>query len=62
MALELGTRGVRPEHLDRYLDLAQALDVTLVRSMINTADHRPGVDEAVELLRRGHAARTRRPG
>ena len=48
--LELGTRGVRPDHLGRYLELAQALDVKLVRSMINTADHRPGVDEAVRLL------------
>jgi L-ribulose-5-phosphate 3-epimerase UlaE len=51
VALELGTRGVRPSHLGAYLELAQALDVTLVRSMINTADHRPGVDEAVGLLR-----------
>ena len=50
VALELGTRGVSPEHLGRYLELAQALDVTLVRSMINTADHRPSVAEAVALL------------
>jgi sugar phosphate isomerase/epimerase len=48
--LELGTRGVRPEHLARYLRIAQALDVTLVRSMINSADHRPTVEEAVTLL------------
>ncbi|HSU37428.1 MAG TPA: TIM barrel protein [Propionibacteriaceae bacterium] len=50
VALELGTRGVSLEHLGRYLDLAQALDVRLVRSMINTADHRPSAAEAVELL------------
>ena len=49
--LELGTRGVRPEHLTRYLRLAEALDVTLVRSMINSADHRPSVQEAASLLR-----------
>lgn len=49
--LELGTRGVTGAVLDRYLELAQALDVTLVRSMINTADHQPSTDEAVELLR-----------
>jgi sugar phosphate isomerase/epimerase len=48
--LELGTRGVRPEHLARYLRIAQALDVTLVRSMINSADHRPTLEEAVALL------------
>jgi 3-oxoisoapionate decarboxylase len=50
--LELGTRGVRPEHLDRYVRLADALDVTLVRSMVNAADHRPTVDESVDLLRK----------
>ena len=49
--LELGTRGVRPAHLRRYLEMARRLDATLVRSMINTADHRPSPDEAVELLR-----------
>ncbi|MFC9610653.1 sugar phosphate isomerase/epimerase family protein [Streptomyces sp. NPDC056721] len=51
LCLELGTRGVRPEHLAKYLDIAQQLDVTLVRSMMNTVDHRPDVDEAVALLR-----------
>jgi len=48
--LELGTRGVRPQQLRRYLEMAHRLDATLVRSMINTADHRPSPDEAVELL------------
>jgi sugar phosphate isomerase/epimerase len=50
VTLELGTRGIRPEHLDRYLALASALDVTLLRSMLNTADHRPSLDEAHDLL------------
>jgi 3-oxoisoapionate decarboxylase len=49
--LELGTRGVRPEHLERYLRIAQALDVRLVRSMINAADHQPTVEEAIGLLK-----------
>jgi 3-oxoisoapionate decarboxylase len=51
VALELGTRGVTPAHLSRYLDIARALDVTLVRSMLNTVDHRPTTAEAVGLLR-----------
>jgi len=34
IALELGTRGVDPVHLTRYLDLAGALDAPLVRSMV----------------------------
>jgi 3-oxoisoapionate decarboxylase len=48
--LELGTRGVTVEHLRRYLGLAERLDVTLVRSMVNTAEHRPTDDEAIEML------------
>ena len=48
--LELGTRGISPEHLRRYLDFADQLDVTLVRSMVNTADHRPTEAEAIDLL------------
>ncbi|MEV7422373.1 TIM barrel protein [Streptomyces sp. NPDC091212] len=51
IALELGTRGIRQDHLATYLDLADKLGVTLVRSMFNTADHRPDAAEATELLR-----------
>jgi len=54
--LELGTRGVRPEHLTRYLRMAEALDVTLVRSMINSADHRLTVEEAIGLLKQAMPA------
>ncbi len=50
--LELGTRGISGPHLDRYLHLAQRLDVTLVRSMLNAGDHRPSRDEAIRLLER----------
>ena len=50
VGLELGTRGIGSAHLARYLELAQALGVTLVRSMLYTVDHRPTPDEAVALL------------
>jgi 3-oxoisoapionate decarboxylase len=49
--LELGTRGVGPDHLRRYLEMATRLNVTMVRSMLNTASHRPSEAEAIELLR-----------
>jgi 3-oxoisoapionate decarboxylase len=50
VALELGTRGLRPDHLRRYLDLARRLDARLVRSMVTTAGHNPTAAEAVRLL------------
>ncbi|ASR35834.1 sugar phosphate isomerase [Prauserella marina] len=51
VTLELGTRGVRPGHLRHYLDLAEALDVTLVRGMLYSATDRPTLAEATEWLR-----------
>jgi len=48
--LELGTRGVAPDHLDTWLDLARALDVVTVRSMVNTPDHRPSPAQARAFL------------
>jgi len=51
IALELGTRGVLPDHLASYLGLAETLGATLVRSMINTAEHQPPLAEAEALLR-----------
>ena len=51
VTIELGTRGVSPEHLARYLSLAGALGATVVRSMVNTATHRPSEEEAERMLR-----------
>ncbi|TWP53611.1 sugar phosphate isomerase/epimerase [Lentzea tibetensis] len=34
--LELGTRGLAPEHLRRYLDIAEILGATTLRSMVNS--------------------------
>lgn len=50
IALELGTRGVTTAHLLKYLDLAAKLDVTFVRTMLNTTAHKPTVTEAIALL------------
>lgn len=51
LALELGTRGVVPDHLASYLDLAETLGATIVRSMLFTADSRPTLVEAERMLR-----------
>lgn len=49
--LELGTRGVLTDHLARFLTMAETLGATMVRSMINTAEHQPTLAEAESLLR-----------
>jgi sugar phosphate isomerase/epimerase len=46
IALELGTKGVEPEHLGRYLDLAGRLGAGLVRSMVFAPGSRPSLAEA----------------
>lgn len=51
VGLELGTRGIAVSHLMRYLDLAERLEVRFIRSMLHVPEHRPGREEAVELLR-----------
>jgi sugar phosphate isomerase/epimerase len=50
VTLELGTKGVEPEHLRRYLALADTLKVTLVRSMLYSPASRPSLDEAKRML------------
>lgn len=51
LELELGTRGTDPAHLRRYLALAAALGVTLLRSMWTSGDDRPTADESEARLR-----------
>lgn len=50
ITLELGTKGVTPDHLQRYLALAGELDCALLRTMINSPDHRPTLSEAQRSL------------
>ena len=51
VALELGTRGTDPEHLRRWLRLARALDVVLLRSMWTSGEDRPDRAETLRRLR-----------
>lgn len=51
VTLELGTRGVAKEHLERFLRLAEALDARVLRSMVYAPDHRPTLSEAERLLK-----------
>jgi sugar phosphate isomerase/epimerase len=49
--VEVGTRGVRPEHLLRYLDLAQEFGSPLLRVVTDTDDEHPSPDEVVASVR-----------
>jgi triosephosphate isomerase/sugar phosphate isomerase/epimerase len=51
LTLEVGTRGTRPEHLARYLHVAQQLGATLVRSMWTSGDDQPDAAETERRLR-----------
>ena len=51
ITLELGTKGIRPEHLANYLRMADRLGAKVVRSMVTAPDHRPTLSEAEALLR-----------
>jgi len=57
VALEVGTKGIRPERLRRFLHIGQVLGAGLVRSMLNTPAapnhpaHAPSAAEAEAILR-----------
>ena len=49
--IELGTKGIVPEHLTRFLRIADVFDAQLIRSMIYGPDSRPSLAEAQVWLR-----------
>ncbi|MGO1770249.1 MAG: sugar phosphate isomerase/epimerase family protein [Microbacterium sp.] len=49
--IELGTKGVVPEHLARFLRIAEIFDARLVRSMVRGPDSHPSDAEAATWLR-----------
>ncbi len=56
MTLELGTKGIKPEHLANYLRMADQLGAKVIRSMVTAPDHRPTLAEAETLLRQSMPA------
>lgn len=51
VALEVGTRGLQPDHLRHHLRIAEALGARLVRSMWTSGDDRPDRAEAARRVR-----------
>jgi hypothetical protein len=60
ITLELGTKGIKPEHLANYLRMADILGAKVVRSMVFAPDHRPSLAEAEALLQLSMPAYRRR--
>jgi len=50
--LELGSRGIDPEHLARFVDMAGALGARTLRSMVQAPEIAGGVEVAARTLRR----------
>ena len=50
IALEVGTRGIRPENIERFLAIAQILGSPILRIVIDSKGHEPDIAEICELL------------
>ncbi|MGP0221454.1 sugar phosphate isomerase/epimerase family protein [Paenarthrobacter sp. NCHU4564] len=50
ITLEVGTKGIRPEHLRKFLHIAHLLGSDLLRTMFNVPGHAPDNDEAVGIF------------
>jgi sugar phosphate isomerase/epimerase len=51
ISLELGTKGIRPEHLRKFLHIAGILRAPLLRTMFNVPGHTPTAEEAVAIFK-----------
>ena len=52
ITLQIGTRGIQPEHLLRYLEIAGMLNSKLVRTITDTQDCKPTMEQAVGWIRK----------
>jgi len=50
--IEIGTRGVEPDHLFLYLNLALQLDAVLVRTLTHTMESQPSLEQAEQWIRK----------
>ncbi|MBE1514886.1 sugar phosphate isomerase/epimerase family protein [Nesterenkonia halotolerans] len=50
ITLEVGTRGTDPEHLMRYLNIAERLDAGLLRSMVQATPKSPVLKDVMEAI------------
>ncbi len=50
ISLEIGTKGIRPKHLRKFLHIAGILGAPLLRTMLNVPEHTPTVNDAVDIF------------
>ena len=51
VSVEVGTRGIDHDNLGTYLQLAERFESSILRVVIDTADHHPDVDEVIDIIR-----------
>ncbi|MFP3896630.1 MAG: sugar phosphate isomerase/epimerase family protein [Anaerolineales bacterium] len=49
--IEVGTRGIAPDHLERYLELAERLGSPILRVVTDTAEDQPSEGEIVDTIK-----------
>ncbi len=52
VSIEVGTRGLQPDHLRRYLQIAQDCGSSLLRIVVDTRDHHPEPPEIIDTVSR----------
>jgi 3-oxoisoapionate decarboxylase len=50
LRFELGTRGIKPDHLQNYIRLAAEYGAKILRVIIDSADHAPSVQETIDTI------------
>ena len=51
LSIEIGTRGVEPAHLLRYLRLAVSFDAALLRTLTRSVEQQPSLEQAEKWIR-----------
>src|SRR5438128_371541 len=49
--IEIGTRGIEPAHLLRYLTLAVTLDAALLRTLTHSVEQQPSLEQSEKWIR-----------
>lgn len=51
IAIEVGTRGLTPDNLHTYLNLAEKLKSPILRMVVDSKDYHPGKDEIISIIK-----------